>query len=102
MIALYRESNIYSQKKPGHVPPADSPTRPELARLWFVAHQHTRKRKVRTFTYCSHKFGVVYVGDGLCVMDWEWRRLLVRPPTSMEALQALVSSRPCAQRGGHE
>ncbi len=89
VIALRRESNDYTHKKPGHVPPADSPTRPELARLWLAAHRKTCKRPVRTFTYCGGKFVVVYVGDALCVMDWAWRRLLVRPPTSMAALAAM-------------
>ncbi len=98
VTALGRESNPSSQKKPGHVPPADSPNRPELARLWLAAHRHSNRRTVRTFTYCSHKFGVVYVGDALCVMDWAWRRLLVRPPTSMPALAAIVGNEKVVHR----
>ncbi len=92
MTALRRESNTYSQKKPGRVPPADSPNRPELARLWLAAYRHSCKCTVRTFNYCSHKFSVVYVGDALCVMDCEWCTLLVRPPTSMPALAAIVGN----------
>jgi hypothetical protein len=90
VIALRRESNTYSQQKPGRVPPADSPNRPELARLWFAAFLLSRKRQVRTFTYCGFKFGTIYVGDALWVMDWNWRKVLVKPPASMAALGTIL------------
>lgn len=93
LIALRRESNTYSQAKPGRVPPADSRTRPNLARLWLVAYEHSCKRRVRTFTHHGFKFGIVYAGESLCVMDWEWRMLLVKPPTSMTALHAIVGTK---------
>ena len=93
VIALRRESNTYSQTKPGRVPPADSPTRPNLARLWFMAYRKLNKRPVRTFTHHGYKFGIVYVGDSLCVMDLAWARLLVKPPTSMTALHAIVGAK---------
>lgn len=89
LIAMRRESNTYSQARPGRVPPADSRTRPNLARLWLVAYGHSCKRKVRTFTHHGSKFGIVYVGDSLCVLDFVWQRVLVKPPTSMTALYAM-------------
>jgi hypothetical protein len=92
VIALRRESVMYSQNKPGRIPPADSPNRPELARLWLAAYRHSCKRPVRTFTYYGHKFGVVYAGDALCVLDLCWRKLLVKQPTSMAALAAIVGN----------
>lgn len=58
--ALRRESNIYLQNKPGRVPVADSPSRPNLARLWLAAYEHVCKRPVRTFTHHGQKFGIAY------------------------------------------
>jgi hypothetical protein len=92
VIAMRRESNTYSDNRPGRVPPADSPNRPELARLWLVALRLSQKRQIRTFTYCSAKFGIVYIGEALCVMDLAWRRVLVKPPTSMAALSTILAS----------
>lgn len=89
--AIRREAWDYATRKPGKVPPADSPTRPNLARLWLVAYRHSCKRTVRTFTHHGYKYGIVYVGGSLCVMDWTWRRLLVKPPTSMTALHTIAS-----------
>jgi len=98
VFALRRESNIYSENKPGRVPPADSPNRPELARLWFAAHMLSSKKRVRTFTYCGFKFGVVHVGDSLCVMDWAQSKVLVKPPSSMAALGSILGdSKVCRQ-----
>lgn len=88
--ALRRESNIYLQNKPGRVPVADSPSRPNLARLWLAAYEHSCKRPVRTFTYCGAKFCIVYFGNQMCVLDWAYRRILVRPPTSLASLHAVV------------
>ena len=98
LIALRRESNTYSQTKPGRVPPADSPTRPNLAQLWLVAYRHSCKRRVRTFTHHGFKFGIVYVGESLCVMDWAWRKLLVKPPTSMATLYTIVGAEQVPNR----
>lgn len=96
LTALRRESWDYSSRKPGRVPPADSPTRPALASLWMAAHvAATKRRRLRTFKYAGHKFGVVYLDDLLYVMDWGRRRLLVRPPTSFAALHDVLNS----QRG---
>lgn len=89
---LRHESIMYSQTKPGRIPPADSPNRPELARLWLAAYRHSCKRRVHTFTYFGHKFGVAYVGESLCVIDLAWRKVLVKPPTSMTALAAIVGN----------
>lgn len=90
---LRHESWLYTSRKPGKVPPADSPSRPALALLWEAAHSATNKRRnLRTFGHCGHRFGVVYLGSHLCVMDWATRAILVRPPTSMAALADVLGS----------
>jgi hypothetical protein len=90
---LRRESGDYSWSKPGKVPPADSPTRPGLAALWRAAQiAATKRRRLRTFGYAGHRFGIVYLGDQLCVMDWITCRILVRPPKSLAALDALLKA----------
>ena len=81
LITLRHESWAYSNRKPGKVPPADSPSRPALAALWKAAHSACAKRK-RTFIFGDAKFGIVYLDDLLYVMDWVTRQLLVRPPTT--------------------
>ena len=94
LITLRRESWAYSSRKPGKVPPADSPSRPALAALWSAAHKAaTNRRNLRTFGYSGHRFGVVYLGCQLCVMDWGTRSILVRPPTSIAALADVLASR---------
>lgn len=92
MIALRRELLGYLQKKPRHVPPADSPSRPELARLWLAAYHTTLKRRqAKSFGYCGLRFGIVFIGDDLlCVVDIQWRKLLVRSPSSMAYLADIV------------
>lgn len=93
MIALWHESNIYSHKKPGRIPPADSPSRPNLARLWAAAFAASNKRRnLKTFTYCGTRYGIVYVDHLLCVLDWRTRRVLVKPPSSPAALAAILGS----------
>lgn len=93
LITLRRESWGYSNRKPGKVPPADSPSRPTLAALWMAAHSAASKRKnLRTFSYSGHKFGIVFLDDLLCVVDWGTRRMLVRPPTSFAALYNVLNS----------
>lgn len=90
---LRRESWDYSCRKPGKVPPADSPTRPALAALWMAAYSASTKRKrLRTFSYAGHRFGIVYLDDLLYVIDWGPRRMLVRPPTSFAALHDVLTS----------
>ena len=93
--AIYRESWAYTYDKPGKVPPADSPNRPASARLWRYAHQAIIKRPaLRTFTYAGSKFGIVFIGHRVNVMEWRTRKVLVRPPTSMESLLALLNPHP--------
>lgn len=93
LVALRHESWLYTCRKPGKVPPADSPSRPALAVLWKAAHSAaTKRRNLRTFGHCGHRFGVVYFGSQLCVMDWATRAILVRPPTSMAALTDVLGS----------
>lgn len=91
--AIKCESFDYWHKKPGRIPPADSPNRPHLARLWAAAHDASYKRRnLKTFTYCGGRYGIVYVDCLLCVMDWRTRRVLVKPPASMAALAAIVGT----------
>jgi len=91
LIAIRRESWYYLMRKPGRVPPADSPNRPALARLWSTAYSISLyRRKMRTFTYGGKKFGVVYIDDTLCVMDWATRSVLVRAPSSLPALADML------------
>lgn len=94
IIALRNESNAYSQKKPGHIPPADSPNRPNLARLWLVASKKVGKRTVRTFTHHGLQFGIVYAGESLCVIDLRWQKILVKPPSSMTAVHRIAGVLP--------
>lgn len=91
-LAIRRESFDYWHKKPGRIPPADSPNRPHLARLWAAAFSASVKRRnLKTFTYCGGRYGLVYVDCSLCVLDWRTRRVLVKPPSSMPALAAILS-----------
>ena len=93
VIALQLESITYTEKKPGHIPPADSPSRPNLARLWLLAPQKKCKRAARTFTHHGVKYGIVYMGNSLCVMDIAWRQILVKPPASMDALCRITGAK---------
>jgi hypothetical protein len=91
LIAIRREAWRYECQKPGRVPAADSPNRPELARLWLAAWRAVlRRRNLRTFRHAGIKFGVVYIGAKLCVFEWHTRSVLVRTPTSFEALAAVI------------
>lgn len=91
LIEVRREAWRYGCQKPGRVPAADSPNRPALARLWLAAYLATmRRRNLRTFRYAGAKFGVVYIGSKLCVFEWQTRSILVRNPTSFEALAAVI------------
>lgn len=92
LVAIRREAWNYSMQKPGRVPPADSPNRPHLARLWLFAYGVAmQRRKVRTFNYHGNKYGVVYIDSSLCVMDWATRGILVKPPSSIEALHWMLN-----------
>jgi hypothetical protein len=86
-LAIRRELYDYQQKRPGRVPPADSPSRPELARLWAAAFsKYTKRANLKTFSYRGHRYGVVFIDHLLCVMDWKTRRALVKSPVSMTTL----------------
>ena len=92
VIAARRELWLYQHDKPNKVPPADSPNRPALARLWWACHQSVKRRpKLRTFTYCGVRFGVVYVGNRLGVLGLEWRQLMVLSPGSQYALATILN-----------
>lgn len=91
LIEVRREAWRYGCQKPGRVPAADSPNRPALARLWLAAYLATmRRRNLRTFRYAGAKFGVAYIGSKLCVFEWQTRSILVRNPSSFEALAAVI------------
>lgn len=94
LITLRRESWGYTSRKPGKVPPADSPSRHALAALWMAAHRAVSKRRnLRTFSYSGHRFGIVFLGGQLCVLDWSTCIVLVRQPFSMASLRDVLASR---------
>jgi hypothetical protein len=100
-LAIWRESVDYWQRKPGRIPPADSPNRPNLAGLWLAAFAASiKRRKLKTFTYYGGRYGVVYVGNLLCVLDWRTRNVLVKPPANMAALAAIVGTASNGQTQG--
>ena len=93
LIEMRRESWCYSNRKPNRAPPADSANRPYLARLWWAAHQAVqRKPNQRTFTYCGVRFGVVFVGHRLGVLDIGRLQVLVLSPTSLPALALIIGN----------
>lgn len=93
LIEIRREAWHYASKKPGKVPPADSPSRLHLARLWHAAYRATLKRpRLRSFAHAGGRFGIVYLHEKLCVFDWASRALLVRHPGKMETLVELLRS----------
>ena len=93
LIEIRREAWHYASRKPGKVPPADSPSRPHLAKLWHLAFRATqRRRRLRTFKHAGWRFGIAFVQNQLCVFDWETQELLVRHPGSMESLAEVLRS----------
>lgn len=98
VIAARRELWLYQHDKTNKVPPADSPNRPALARLWWACYQSVKRRpKLRTFTYCGVRFGVVYVGNRLGVLGLERREVMVLSPGSHYALATILHQ----QGSGH-
>jgi hypothetical protein len=99
LIAIRRESWQYTCKKPHRAPPADSPNRPFLAHLWWAAHRAIQRNpRQRTFTLWGIRFGVVFVGERLGVLDIRERRVLVLSPASIAALASIVNPE-AVQRG---
>ncbi len=95
LIEIQRELWRYSDKKPNRAPPADSPNRPRLARLWWAAYQATQRNpQQRTFKLWGIRFGLVFVGERLGVLDIRERRILVLSPGSMAVLSEIINS-PC-------
>lgn len=91
LVAIRLESWAYAERKPGRVPPADSPNRPALARLWQVAELAASKRRGRrTFQHAGWKFSISYLNEQLWVIDWYTQRILVRAPTSRPALNEVL------------
>lgn len=92
IIDARRELWRYQSDKPNKVPPADSPNRPALARLWWACYQAAKRRPgLRTFKYCGVRFGVVFVGNRMGVMDMQRRSLLVLAPGSKYALATILN-----------
>lgn len=92
LVAARRELWQYQSNKPNKVPPADSPNRPALARLWWACYLARKRRpKLRTFTYCGIRFGVVYVGNRLGVLGLELRQVMVLAPGSQYALATILN-----------
>lgn len=92
VIAARRELWLYQHDKPNKVPPADSPNRPALARLWWACYQAVKRRpKLRTFSYSGVRFGVVYIGNRLGVIGLEWRQVMVLSPSSQYALATILN-----------
>ena len=92
LAAIRREVWQYQSKKPGRVPPADSPNRPYSAWLWNKANAVIHSRpKARTFTYVGYKFQLVWMAGQLCVLDLCTRQLLVKTPTSHKALHKVLA-----------
>lgn len=99
LIEVRRELWRYASNKPNKAPPADSHNRPLLARLWWAAHQAIQcNPQQRTFTLWGVRFGVVFVGERLGVLDIRGRRVLVLSPTSIAAVAAIVNPE-AVQRG---
>lgn len=91
LVRIRREARDYATRKPGKVPPADSPSRPHLARLWRMAQVATTKRRnAKTFSYAGLRFGVVYLDRSLCVFDMGTREILVRHPTALLSLMDVL------------
>ena len=91
LVQIRREAWDYAARRPGKVPPADSPSRPHLLNLWHAAYQATLKRpNLKTFTYLGYKFGVVYWDRSLCVLDLGTCNVLVRAPASLTYLLSLL------------
>ena len=91
LVAIRREAWDYAARRPGKVPPADSPSRPHLLNLWHAAHlAASKKRTLKTFTYAGFKFGVVYWDRSLCVLDLGTCNVLVRAPASLPYLLSLL------------
>ena len=75
LIEIRSESWRYACGKPGKVPPADSASRPALARLWKVAEAAVdNDPKARAFTHAGWRFAVTYAAGHLVVMDWHTAR----------------------------
>ena len=92
LIEIRRESWRYAGSKPGRIPPADSATRPALARLWKAGETAvTRDPKARVFMYAGWQFAIAYAAGHLVVMDWHSQHLLVRPPVSADRLRRIVA-----------
>ncbi len=93
LVALRREAWDFAIRRPGKVPPANSPSRPQLLRLWHAAYLAASKRRnVKTFTYAGLRFGVIYWDRNLCVLDLRTHNVLVRHPTSLSHLAELLGA----------
>lgn len=92
IIECRRELWRYQSNKANKVPPADSPNRPALARLWWACYLAAKRRpRLRSFTYCGRRFGVVFVGNRMGVLDLGSRCLMVLSPGSKQTLSTILN-----------
>lgn len=78
---VMQESDAYLKEKPKKVPPANSPNRPTLEKLFqHAVSLYDRNPKGLYFTIEGVKYGIVFMGYMLAVMHMETHRILVRAP----------------------
>lgn len=76
-----RESIAYRVGKPRGIPPADSSNRPALEFLYkYAVWVRGTRPNAKRFTYEGVLYGIVWVGDRLCVMHVRSARVLVGAP----------------------
>lgn len=80
-IRAMRESIAYRVGKPRGIPPADSNNRPALEFLYkYAVWVRGTRPNAKRFTYESVLYGIVWVGNRLCVMHVRSARVLVGAP----------------------
>lgn len=76
-----RESDAYRAIKSRAVPPADSPNRPTLERLYrYAVSVRDRNPKALHFSIEGVRYDIVWEGYRLCVMHKDTNRVLVGAP----------------------
>lgn len=76
-----RESIAYRVSKPRGIPPADSSNRPALGFLYrYAVWVRGTRPNAKRFTYEGVLYGIVWVGNRLCVMHVRSARILVGAP----------------------
>ena len=101
LTTLQEETRLYNCKEKIRVPPADSPNRPALERLWRDAYLTVHKNnQAKTFSFRGIEFGIVWFGDLLAVMCPQSHKILVKAPRTEDATMKLLAKySPVEQRG---